>query len=297
MTLDALTDRPGALRIAVSAVGTITSQVAVATAVLYYFGLMYTRAWYGYFGIDASMLGLSTADYLYRSLYGGYWPAVLLLLLVSVLYTGRRVPVVVAAWSRRPRLVLRVWAAAIFTVGAVLQVLVAVGILIRGRLPAAMSLYLPIMLVLGAALVGYVIALRAQYPVQLAARSRAAPPIWVPLLAIVLLICLGMLWAVGVYAQRRASADAAIAEARRFADRPVVLLFSVDRLGIEGGGSQMGEITAAGEKYRYVYSGLLLLARTPDRYFLLPHDWKPKRDRVFVVNSGDGVRIDLAPHP
>ncbi|MGO4617388.1 hypothetical protein AB4305_23385 [Nocardia sp. 2YAB30] len=287
------------LRIALSAAGTVTSQAVLVTAVLYYFGLVYTRSWFAHFGIDAAMLGFSVPDYVVRSIGAAYWPAVLTLLVVVALFGVRRFPLIVAARSRRPRRTLRFWVAAVFACGTILEVAVAVGILIRDDLPRAMSLYLPIMIVIGATLLGYAMALRSAYPTLLGWRhaSRGHAPAWLPILALLLLGFLGGMWAVGSYAEIRAGKDVESAEAARFSDRPLILLLSVDRLAIEGGGSQVGEITAPGEKYRYAYSGLLLLARTADRYFLIPHEWKAKRDRVFVINNNDSIRIDIARHP
>ncbi|WP_156371172.1 hypothetical protein [Nocardia arizonensis] len=295
-------NRPGSagFRLALSGVGAIASQAVVVTAVLYYFGLIYTRTWYAHFGVDAGMLGYTTPDYVLRSVGGAYWPAVMALLGVLALFGLRGVPLAVAVRLRRPRRVLRVWAATVLVTGALLEGAVAAGIVLRDGLPSVMSLYLPVMLVIGVALIGYAIALRTAYPSLLGIRARSASAtraMWFPIMVLLVLGFLGTLWGVGSYAEHRGARDAETMEADSFSARPVVLLLSVDRLGIEGGGSRVDEITVPGEKYRYVYSGLLLFARTPDRYFLVPHQWKAKRDRVFVVGVSDSIRIDLAEHP
>ncbi|MEU2031055.1 hypothetical protein [Nocardia amamiensis] len=294
-------DLPHGLRLVLSAAGAITSQALVVTAMLYYFGQVYTRTWFAHFGIDVGMLGYSIPDYVVRSVNGAYWPALLALLAAVALAGLRPIPILVAVRTRRPRRTLRRWFLFVVVLGAGLQAGVAVGILLRERLPAAMSHYLPLMLISGAALLGYAIALRMWYPVQLGPRRRRRDRTtdlpWVTVLALLAIGFLGVMWSVGGYAAAQASKDARTAETTHFADRPLVLLFSVDRLAIEGGASRVDPITVPDEKFRYVYSGLTLLVRTPDRYFLIPYDWKAKRDRVFIINTSDNIRIDIARHP
>ncbi|WP_454197620.1 hypothetical protein [Nocardia sp. Marseille-Q1738] len=295
-------DLPHGLRVVLSAAGAITSQALVVTAMLYYFGQVYTRTWFAHFGIDVGMLGYSIPDYVVRSVNGAYWPALLALLAAVALAGLRPIPILVAVRTRRPRRTLRRWFVFVVTLGASLHAGVAVGILIREQLPAATSRYLPLMLIVGAALLGYAIALRMWYPVQLGprrrrSRERATDLPWVTVLALVAIGFLGAMWSVGGYAAAQANKDARTAEATHFDDRPLVLLFSVDRLAIEGGASRVDPISVPDEKFRYVYSGLTLLVRTPDRYFLIPYDWKAKRDRVFIIDTSDNIRIDIARHP
>ncbi|MGQ4615290.1 hypothetical protein [Nocardia sp. R7R-8] len=289
-------------RLASTAAGAIASQGAIIAAVLYYFGVVYTRAWYGYFGVEVGMLGLSVPDYLIGSLTSSYWPVAMALLAVLACYGLRGIPLAVAVRTRRPRAMLRRWAVAVLIGGAVLATVFALLVIVRDRLPPWLGAYIPIMLIAAVSLLGYAIALRETYPAVLGrrgigrGRSRSTP--WLPILALLALGFLGFSWAVGSYAHERALRDARITVETGFATRPVVLLLSVDRLAIEGGGSQVVPITAPGEKYRYAYSGLLLLARTPDRFFLIPHKWtKANRDRIFVIDNDDSIRIDLAPHP
>ncbi|MEU6191227.1 hypothetical protein [Nocardia sp. NPDC047038] len=290
------------LRRALTAAGAIASQGAVIAAVLYYFGLVYTRAWYGYFGVDVGMLGLSTPDYVIGSLTSSYWPVTIVLLVVLACYALRSVPLAVAVRSRRPVATLRRWTMAILISGAILATVFALLVIVRDGLPPWLGSYMPIMLIAAVSLLGYAIALRETYPRIFsrpgAGRRRTQSTPWLPILALLGLGFLGFSWAVGSYAHQRAIRDARLTVETGFGARPVVLLLSVDRLAIEGGGSQVLPITTPGEKYRYAYSGLLLLARTTDRFFLIPHQWtKANHDRVFVISNNDNVRIDLAPHP
>ncbi|MCA1607686.1 MAG: hypothetical protein LC775_19965, partial [Acidobacteria bacterium] len=49
-------------------IGAITSQVVLTTAVFYYFGWVYNRSYFAYFGIHNSLFEYGTADYVLRSI-------------------------------------------------------------------------------------------------------------------------------------------------------------------------------------------------------------------------------------
>lgn len=282
-------------------VAVAVSQATLTAAVLYFFGLTYTRSWYAHFGVDARFLDLGVQDYVVRSLNGAFFPIVVALLIVLGLVAAQRVPIVVAARIRRPRRVLRAWAGGVAVAGAALGVAVVVGVLIRGRLPHAMSLGLPVMLLMSVGLIGYRLHLETGYRALLhrrGRRRRPQPTSWVLILALLMLGFLGIFWAVGSYAADQAGRDARAAEEAGLPGQPVAVIFSVDRLAVGGGGARVDAITTPGDKYRFQYSGLLLLARSNDKYILVPHKWRARHgDRVFVINAGATLRIDLAPHP
>jgi hypothetical protein len=76
----------------------------------------------------------------------------------------------------------------------------------------------------------------------------------------------------------------------------MVMLYSAERLSIDGPGVKVDEISQSGSKYHYQYSGIRLLARSEDKYLLLPKYWQPRRDRVFIIRDDGSIRIDVAVH-
>jgi len=52
----------------------VASQTALLTAVLFYFGWARTSTTFAYFGVDVSLLGFSTSDYLLRSVNSAFRP-------------------------------------------------------------------------------------------------------------------------------------------------------------------------------------------------------------------------------
>lgn len=290
-----------------SLITVVASQAVVVTGVLYYFGWAYARAFYAHFAVDLRLLGFSTQDYVLRSLNGGFRPALIALFMIVALIAARQLPEWHAVRRRRPRRVLRLWVAATGAAGAAITASVAAVMFIhlpKTTPPAVtrgLDVWLPIMLIAGVALLGYSNALRMRYRALLGTSRHIvkseASTLRISTAALIALALVGCFWAVGSHADREGRATARRAEAAHFHDYPSVLIFSVDRLGIEGPGTITGEINFPGERYKWVYSGVWLLARTHDRYILLPQQWKATRDRVFVIPDSDTIRIDIARTP
>ncbi|WP_454198243.1 hypothetical protein [Nocardia sp. Marseille-Q1738] len=294
---------PTPLAAALSAAGALASQAVLLGAVLYYFGTVYTRTWYGYFGIDVGMLGFSVADLTVRSMTPTFWPVVLGLLALLVLISARGLPFAVAIKARRPRRALRLWYATTLCVGVVL---LAVPGIARLRPPPPwlpLGTYLPMSLVVGSLLLAYATTLYGTYPALLRrptrrggrSRRRQSEHTTTTLIMIALLVLgfAGTIWAIGAYAARQGTDDARSLAEAGFPRVPSLVILSVDGLGIEGGGAQTDKLDVPGEKYHYVYSGVRLLARTPDTYFVIPQDWQARRDRVFAIPRSDNLRIDI----
>ncbi|MBU3063248.1 hypothetical protein KO481_17140 [Nocardia sp. NEAU-G5] len=310
-------------------VGAVTSQAALISGLLFYFGWTYSHAYYGYFGVDVGMLGLSTSDYLLRSINVTFWPAILTVLPILVLLAAHHLLIRPAidtarcqrqsapagidpendAETTRPPRPAKAWLApaltTVFGLGVGLLGVVVVGILRRGDVGVRLGIYLPIALVVAVVLIGYVIALRARYQAPLAvplAKSRSTTPTRpiTPALSMLVLLALGFLgalWAVGLYGDREGQ-QRAESTAHNLTDSPSVVLDSVAKLAIpEGTATHVAPISAPDEKYHYQYSGLILLARAPGYYFLIPQNWEQRHDRVYIVRDTDNIRIDLALNP
>lgn len=320
-TVDNTGDRNPDHTSAFAVFGAIISQAALITGLLYYFGWTYSHAYYAYFGVDVRMLGYSTSDYLLSSISVTFWPAMVSLLPLLVLLGAHRL-VVLPALTAQPRhqrqrlattqqqpvvdeaavpgvsRVLR-WALTIVLgTGIGLIVFAVVAFTFTDELGGPLGIYLPIMLVAGVILLAYIVVLRTNYHAPLAmthAPAYTAEHSWMLPLVLLAVGFLATFWAVGVYGddQGRRQAEAT---ADNLGEKTSVVVFSVDDLLIYGGGSQR-DPTHADAKYHFMYSGLLLLAHGPDKYFLLPRDWKQGRDRVFVVRDNETVRVDLAFNP
>lgn len=104
---------------------------------------------------------------------------------------------------------------------------------------------------------------------------------------------IGILWAVSLHAYQ-VGAETATRAAADLPNQPAIVLYSAERIAIDGPGVNVTEIAQSGSKYHYQYSGLRLLTRSASTYLLLPRYWQRGRDRVFVIRDDGSIRIDVA---
>lgn len=283
------TDFSGALATA----GTITSQTVLITGLLYYFGWVRAQATVSYFGLDTSLVGYSTTDYLLRSVNVTFTSFIRVAFVVLVLLGLHRLVVLRAlempAGSRARRMVQ--WMVTVTRgVAVVLAAVVVIRMLFPDQLGWPSGLTLPLVLTASAALLGYVTHLRSTHPEGLATtptpRSQA--------LVLLAIGMLGALWAVSLYADQVGRQVATNIVAELPDRRPAVVIYSAERIALNGTGVEVAEIAQPGSRYRYQYSGLRFFARSTDKYLLLPVGWQRGHDRVFVVPDDDSIRIDIA---
>jgi hypothetical protein len=311
------------------------------TALLYYFGWVYTNSFFRYFGIDTSLIGYGTSDYVLRSIRVAFRPVAYLALAAFLLLGFHRLVVLPALMTTTSGLsqlskaaisesggsimVPRpAWRRMIHTVGLgirraqaldcrrlgssgirwiigvvqaaalVFMALAFAGILFLDTFGATLGLFLPVSLMLGSSLLGYVKYIRSTHPdafavtvtPQHSAFSRAYA---VALLALGLI---GGLWAVARYGDDVGTRSAA-GFAARLLVQPGVVIYSTERIALNGTGIDVNEITQAGAKYHYQYTGLRLFVRSQDRFLLVPSQWQLGRDRVFLLRDDDSIRIDI----
>jgi hypothetical protein len=109
----------------------------------------------------------------------------------------------------------------------------------------------------------------------------------------VLLVVVSLFWATTNYAREygRGRADQ---YARLLAVRPGVIVYSADRLFLQGPG--VVETTLPAEQhtsFRYRYGGLRLLTESRGRLFLLPAGWTRTDGAAIVLANSDKVRVEF----
>lgn len=331
-----VTDSSSALTI----IGTITSQVVLITALFYYFGWVYTHSFFDYFGVEPSLVGYSTTDYVLRSINVAFRPFIYLSFAALVLFGFHRLVMAPAlmratpglpplsntatsdvsgpATPRAARLGLsRVmgsavgwaralerwrlgpsgirWIIGVFqAVAIILAVAVFAGMLLPEQFAAPLRLFLPLLLMLSVGLLGYVAHVCSRYPNALAATTPSwpTPPSRAYTLTLLALGLVAGLWAVSLYGD-----DVGTRSATDFAaqlpSRPGVIIYSTERIALNGPGIDAREIVELGTKYHYQYTGLRFLVHSPDKFLLLPSRWQHGRDRVFFLRDDNSIRIDI----
>lgn len=274
---------------------TVASQAALITALLYYFGWVRTRATFDFFGVDVSLLGFSTTDYVLRSLNSALRPLLVAgLVAVAALAARRPVLDLVDGFARDRTRRLRI--IAFLTIVAVALSMVVINGLSDFETARYTRGYPLPVAVLGVA--ASVAVARHLCVAGTSARSAGAAPeapvrIWALTLATLTLA--GTVWGIALYAHQLGEQRAVQLAGQLRTDAQVVL-YSADRLAIDGPGVVVDTLTQDGSRYAYRYSGLRLLIRSDGRYLFVPAGWRKGADRVFVIDAEGSVRIDVIAH-
>lgn len=270
----------------------VVAPTTLVTGLAYYFGFRRERAFAGYFGIDSSVLGYSTSDYVLRSIDALFVPVCAVLLVTFAVLCLH------AVFGGRLGRIDLAPAAALAGIGAL-----AVGVALAAGHPFANEYgYLQ---ALGPA-VGAVL---ITYALVRARRSAVAPVAFVA----VAVVLVSLFWATAEYADSRGRSEAARL-ARDITRQPSVTVFSKESLDIDpnapGAGQQLPiknggcaaiQLTTYKQgEYRYAYSGFTLLVRSDGKYFLTPtpvnpklQPWDPALDSVFVIPDDGNVRVEF----
>jgi hypothetical protein len=235
----------------------IAAQTALLGALYYYFGWVRTQATLGHFGIDVATLGFSPSDYALRGVNSVFQPLVGVGFTVVGLLLLHRwivVPALRAApASRTGRLVAK--STHVATIVAVLAALItAVGVVAYDSVGRPLGTALPAGMILSTSLLWYVQHVRTNKMSQ----RRADRSDQLLSFVLVMLMTVGLLWAIALYAThvgQRVATDFVA----RMPYAPDILIYSTDRIAIAGTGVTVDEIHQDGSRYHYRYSGLRLL--------------------------------------
>jgi len=277
------------LRSTVRGILSIVAPTSLVIALLYYFGWARTNAEAHALGLDYSLFGYSTQDYILRSISAMYWP---LFIGAAALLIGLVLHSAISSWlgdrdnnPERARYGLGL-SAALLVAGGVLLGLGLAGE--RVEAPSRfVSIYTPVAVTISIVLVAYAVHLFARYGPRLgngefARQTREYAPIAWSL--VIVLLFLSLFWSVSHYAGVRGIELADQAE-KAVPTQPSVTIYSAKRLFLEPPivEKQLPDPNAA---YRYRYSGLKLLFRSEHNYFLRPSD-PSDRTNIVIADSPD----------
>ena len=274
--------------LALRATGTVVAPASLVSGLLYYFGWVRTNAQARYFGIDPSVLDFSTKDYLLRSISPTFWPLVLLLVTVLLGAFGHWRA---CSWLESPSRHAALRRAA-FVAGAAGLTLLGFGLLATNwRAATGHHLLLtPVAFALGVPLTGYAVYLFARLRPGGTTPGSTWP--YLPAVAVTIatsLFVLSLFWAMGDYAHMKGRRLARQIESN-LALLTNVVLYSDHSLGIEAPGVAESETPAGEGALRFRYSGLKLLVRSQDRYFLLPARYE---GTAIVLTEEEGMRLEF----
>jgi hypothetical protein len=254
----------------------------VISSALYFFGYIRASYTFGHYGVDLGLLRFSAQDYILRSGFAAFSPVVCLLLIYGFLVCIVEFRQLARAGrSRRHKATVGALEIAFSTFA--LSILGTSAAILRGQINPLAFLS---------------IAVSAAALVAISRLTSNWPPkklsLWLSLLPALIGMSVVLLF-LGVYVQA-ASSGAAVAQNidENLEARPSVLLYSDTNLAItDGQGVLTAEVQGAGEKYKFVTSGLKLLIYSGDRYFLMRSNPDRSPSEVLIVPSSSNVRLDV----
>jgi hypothetical protein len=257
----------------------IGSPIALATALLFYFGWVRSEEQAKAFGADASVFAMSTQDYVLRSINVLFFPLILLLLagllahrLDRKLRTGPLPP-----WLPTLTRTLKYSWAAFLTLGIVLYA-------VAGRFGDVTLPFWVALAILGPV---YGTVLRRLTSGDPARYSRLTVALLAALTTVTLFWQTERLASLGGEALAQDIQD-------NMSDRlQSITLFSAKDLHIAGPGIRTTPFTDPNSAYGYEYSGLYLLQRSGDKYFLLTDGWDSDKGRLIVLPDSPTIRVEF----
>ena len=274
-------------------VGLFVAPTTVITSLCYYFGLVSTRKYFGYFGIDSNAIGLTTSDYVVKSITVLFGPIVVLLFAwVALLWAGEYVRRLAKA-GRRTRLIRAVgWTAII--IGAVITARGLAGVALPQFALIHSATLTPWALGLGTA------SMVAGFWMLLTSRTGASPrtftaAVWASLLIAGAVIALVLFWLTNIVATARGETDAETTAGQLWSRETGVVLDTSQRLGAPANLIVESMLPSAGPKTdaTFRYQCFRALVVKGDRWVLVPARWTPEYGYALVVNADPSNRISV----
>ena len=284
---------PG-LRGVLQSVGAVVAPTTLVTALAFYFGFVRTDSLFGYFGIDGSLLGFSSQDYVLRSADALFLP--LAAAFVAGLVVVRAHSAVSRWLARRHHLDALRWAAGVAT-GLGLVLFGSGAWAVFRPLPFDLGyLFPPLSLGLGALLLAYATYVgRRLRTLDRGEEERHTEPRWVTstnTALVGLLVVISLFWAASEYA-RDLGEGRAEDVAADLSVRPGVVLYSKQSLQITAPGVRETRVEDADATYRYRYEGLRFLIRSGGKHFMVPEQWTRSSGAAIVLPDTDHIRLEF----
>ena len=267
----------------------VVSQTTIIVGSLFYFGFVRTSSTFGYLGLDVTLLGFSTVDYVLRSGNAVFIPLILIASLL--LYLRLATELLRRVLKLRPRgdtvdVGHKSWTfAAALASACTLMIPVAVQWSFARTVSITVFLLLFLVAIVVAA-VRFGLGGAAPPPGRLRAITNSS---MVPLGAIAV--------AIFFYATALQAQDVGVRVGREIeqqaAKRPSIVVYAETPLGLSStAGVVVEALPLIEERYKFRIVGLRLLTASGDKYFLLRPNGSASRADIVVIAEQD-VRIDV----
>ncbi|MFI7344307.1 hypothetical protein ACIBUY_40970 [Streptomyces sp. NPDC050085] len=307
--------------------GAVAAPTSFVTALLYYFGWHHAYWFFEYYGVNSTLLGLGTVDYLMRSLDALFVPMMVIAASALLAFWGHDVLRTRLAAGYRPQ-VLRRAVPVLAGVGFLLGLAGFWSVLGHTFLTPYVVLD-PLSLASGVILMSYALNLRRALAATVAPdppRPPPAPPAdpdtsdaapeppapapttpapaplrreWAAVAewgALFVVLGLSLFWAANDYAAS-VGHGRAVHYGAHLASQPAAVLYSERDLSLDEPGVRELRCDGASSAYRYRYDGLVLILQSANQYVLVPRSWTPATGVAVVLPRSDSVRLEFVPVP
>jgi hypothetical protein len=277
--------------------GTVVAPTTLLTALLFYFGRLYSEALLGYFGVHVTVLDLTFQDYLFRSVDGLILPLLIAAIAAMVTLWIYQLLHVTKMPVRVQRILLCVLTPLMAATGLVLVSLALADAFGTTIFPTSFPEARGLSLLVGVLLVTW--AARALRILVAQRRpSRVVPPTSglmtvVEWSIIFILVSVGLFWTVGSYAIGVGIGRAQHIEAS-LSSRPEVTVYSEKRLNIHVPGIREIMCQDPDAAYRFRYEGFKLIQQSGDQYLFLPAGWTHATGTAILLPRRESLRLEFA---
>ncbi len=272
--------------------GVVAAPTTLLTSLLFYFGWSHAYWFFDYFGVNSTLLGLTTRDYVMRSLDGLFVPMTVVACAGLLVLWGHAMLRARLVVGTRPLVV-------------VLPLVTVAGIALAGAgilsvfTRTVLDRYLavpPLILASGVVLLAYAVQLRRSLG-AIEGRVVAERPQWVAVVewaAVFVLVGLSLFWAANDYsaAVGRSRARQLVAELPTYPD---AVVYSNRSLSIAARGVREVRCHDKEAAYRFRYDGLKLVLQSGDQYLFLPKAWSPADGVAILMPKSDSLRLEFVP--
>jgi hypothetical protein len=277
---------PQALQVA----GQFVAPASLLAGLLFYWGFFHARGFCQYFGIDSSVLGLSTTDYVMRSADG---------LFVPLAAYGAVALAIIWTWAVLPaRIKNAQWPGRILATVSI----VAIALILNGLSRLQFSTPLntkPFWLAPTCVIAGLLLAFVVVRHRRRSARADgfgtrpSAPFEWA---VIVLLVGGSFFWFATDYSLRVGVGRAVAWERSTLPTAPGITVFTEKALGVTAAGVTVTRCADPAAAYHYRYDGLVLVMTAGDNLVAVPRTWNHASGTAIVLpRDGPGaLRVEYS---
>jgi len=288
--------------------GAIVAPTTLLTALLYYFGWSHAYWFCDYFGVNSTVLGFTSTDYVMRSVDALFVPLTVAASAALLAVWGHTALRARLAAGSRPR-ALRVLVPTAMVLGGLLVLggfvsVFTTTVLSEHLVAAPLSLGFGVLLLVYALHLQRLVTSRPQAAGSgsgsadcsaggsgRGGRGWAAAAEWA---VVFVLVGLSLFWAATDYsaAVGRSRAGDFVAGLARY---PSVVIYSARSLSLRAPGVTQVRCQDPEAAYRYRYDGLKLVLQSGDEYLFLPAKWTAASGVAILIPKSDSLRLEFFP--